>query len=291
MGIRTGFFALVVLAAAAPAASAGEGFGGLYGGFTLGAHSRTADWYTTEVRYRNGTRVEPGNPANTTTIPNGTALPGFLSDPTDSFKDGAYGVGLLLGYNFELATNFIVGVELAAGSAPTYEKHDVVIPGLGTSADDPVTTVAVKTSKPLVAGLTFGYVVAENTLAYVRGNYERIVVTPETTSTSCPASNLNHRDAAHTTGTQVTTAPIPCNPAAAVTSFNSHNKLYGWGVGLGVERKFGDTFALRLEYRRSEFGKTKEFTAITEGADVFGADARIDMKRTNTVELGVLFHF
>ncbi len=287
MRIRTGFVALVVLAAALPAAQAGEGFGGLYGGFTLGSNSQKANWYTTEVRYRDGTRVAPGTPSNTTTIPNGTALPAFLSDPAAQFKDGAYGVGVVLGYNWVFATNFVVGFELAAGSAPTYDRSSGSVPGLGSSSNDPVTVAGVQTSKPLVAGITAGYVVAPDTLGYVRVNYERIHAMATTSTTSCPASNLNYNPAAAPPGN----APIACNPAADVTEFSSSENLYGWGYGLGVERKFGETFAIRLEYRRAEYGKSKPMTVMTQSANNFGVDALLDMQKANIVELGVLFHF
>jgi opacity protein-like surface antigen len=66
--------------------------------------------------------------------------------------------------------------------------------------------------------------------------------------------------------------------------------MYGWGFGLGVEQKFSDTFALRLEYRRAEYGR-KSFTVLDEAPDTFGADALIDMQKANIVELGVIFHF
>ena len=287
MRIRTGLVALVALAAAIPAAQAGEGFGGLYSGFTLGSHSQKADWYTTDVRYRDETRLDPSDPDNEDEYDAGTSLPA-LSGTMASFKDDTYGVGLVLGYNWQFSNNLVLGVEVAAGAAATYDRTAGTAPGLGASEDEnPVTYAAVKTSKPLVAGLTAGYVVAQNTLAYVRVNYERIVAKGIISSTACPSSNLNYDPDADPPGN----APIPCDINANVSEFGSSEKLYGWGLGLGVEHKFSDMFGLRLEYRRAEYGRTKSMTIMEESTDNFGADALIDVKKANIVELGVIFHF
>lgn len=291
MRICTGLVALVALAAAVPAAQAAEGFEGFYAGFSLGAHSHKAEWYTTDVRYRNGTRVDPtlpppgfGQPAHPL-IEDGTSLPSFLSDTEASLKDTAYAVGLILGYNWEVAPRVVVGLELAAGAAPTHDRTDEVFPGLGASTDDPVTHAAVRTSKPMVVGLRGGFIVAPNTLAYVRVNYERIVAMGVGVSTVCPASYLNNNP----NGDPPT--PRPCDPNALSATYRSSEKLYGWGYGLGVEHKISDSFALRLEYRRAEYGKTKSMTIMSEADDNFGADALIDLQKANMVELGVLFHF
>lgn len=293
MRICTGLVALVALAAAVPAAQAAEGFEGFYAGFSLGAHSHKADWYTTDVRYRTSTREDPSDPDNTTEIPDGTSLPAFLSDTEASFKDTAYAVGLILGYNWEVMPRAVVGVEISAGAAPAYDRTSgTAAPGLGDTDHDPVTYAAVKTSKPIVVGLTAGFVVAPDTLAYVRANYERIVATGIMSSTSCPASNLNHDPAGDPNGNPPDIiAPIPCDPNELSATYRNSEKLYGWGFGLGVEHKISESFGLRLEYRRAEYGKTKSMTIMPEADDNFGADALIDMQKANLVELGVIFRF
>jgi opacity protein-like surface antigen len=287
MRIRTGLAALVVLAAVMPAAHA-EGFSGFYSGITLGAHSQKSQWLTTDVRYRTGTLVNPGaNPDDTSTIPDGTSLPAFLSYPSEDLKDTAYALGLVFGYNFEVAKNFILGVEIAGGTARTYDVTIDNIPGLGTTTFDPVTYGAVRTSKPLVAGLKFGYVVGSNTLAYVRANYERITVAAIASSTDCPASNLDFGPGT----TPARTEPLPCDPAAVAARYDRADKLYTWGFGGGVEYMIGEALGVRLEYRQAKFGKSRRLRPLHETANNFGALARLDLKKSSMIELGVLFHF
>jgi len=281
MRIRTGFVALVVLGAAASAAQA-EGFAGAYGGFTLGSHSQKSEWYTTEVRYRNGTRVDPtvANP----TYPNGTPI-ALVGDTHESFKDNTYAAGLVLGYNWQIAPRFILGIEAAMGAAPTYDKGTSPAPGVGTLATDPTTFAAAKTSKPITLGLTAGFEVAPGTLAYVRGNFERLRVAGIVSSTSCPASNLNYNPTANPPTTQT---PCAVNEPA---EFSGSEKLNGFSFGAGVEHMFGDQLGVRLEYKRAEYGKTKSMTIYPESANTYGVSALIDMQKANIVELGVLFHF
>jgi opacity protein-like surface antigen len=253
MRIRTGFVALVVLAAAMPAARAADDFTGMYAGFTLGSNGMKADWYTTETR-----------------DPSGNVITTPTSDPMGSVKDSAYGVGVVWGYNWAVGPDMRVGVEAAAGAASAYGKVSNRIPGLGDTSSDPTSYAAVKTNKPLSLGLTGGYVVVPGTLVYVRANFERLRTHAIAT---CPAD------------TNV------CDPAEGSQTFNYAKNRYGWGVGLGVEKSFSDLLSVRLEYVRSEYGKTKEFTAMPESDTTFGADAVVDFQKSNTVTLGVLFHF
>jgi opacity protein-like surface antigen len=286
MRIRSGFMALVVLGAAVPAAQAAEGFGGLYGGFTLGSHTRKGDWYTTETRLRDDTRINPGaNPADTDEYPDGTVVP-FATGTTASLSDTTFAVGLLVGYNWQV-NNFVVGLEAALGAAPTYDGGDSPFPGLGTTAYDPITTYALRTSKPITFGLTAGYEIVPGTLAYVRANLERLVVTAQGSSTVCPSANLIFNP----TSAPPDDVPEICDVNEAVQGFAAKEKLYGWGAGFGVEQKFGDTLGVRLEYRIAEYGKTKNLTVMDESPDYFGADALVDIRRVGMVELGVIFHF
>jgi opacity protein-like surface antigen len=287
MRIRTGFVALVVLGAAASAAQAGEGFAGAYGGFTLGAHSQKSEWYTTEVRYRDGTRIVPAVGGANSTFPNGTAT-ALVGDTNESFKDKAYAAGLVLGYNWQLADRIIVGIEAAMGAAPTYDKGSSPAPGLGTATGtnstgatvplDPTTFAAAKTSKPLTLGLTVGFEVVPGTLAYVRGNAERLRVTGIVSSTSCPVAQIN------------AALPAGCLPTDT-TQRGGSEKLNGFSFGAGVEHKFGEQLGVRLEYKRAEYGKTKSMEVFPEAGEFYGVDALIDMQKANIVELGVLFHF
>jgi opacity protein-like surface antigen len=286
MRICSGILALVVLGTAVPAAQAGEGFGGWYSGFTLGSHTRAGDWYTTETRLRDDTRIVQDDPGQTDTFDDGTVVP-FASDIEARYKDTAFAVGLVLGYNWQI-NNFVFGLEASAGAAPTYDGGDSPFLGLGDSSPyEPVTTSALRTSKPLAVGLTAGFEVIPGTLAYVRANLERIAVNAVGTTTTCPSSQLNYDP----TASEPDNAPEPCIPWGPRKTFHGKEKLLGWGAGLGVEQKFGDTLGVRLEYRIAEYGKTKNLTVLDESPDNFGADAIIDIRRVGMVELGVIFHF
>jgi opacity protein-like surface antigen len=202
----------------------------------------------------------------------------LVGDSHASFKDDTYAAGLVFGYNWQIAPRFILGVEAAAGAAPTYDKGSSPAPGVGRGQYDPTTFAAAKTSKPITLGVTLGFEVAPDTLAYVRGNGERLRVTGIVSSTSCPVANIN------------TATPTAC-PANDPTEFSGSEKLNGFSFGIGVERKFGEQLGVRLEYKRAEYGKTKSMTVVPDTDSAYGMKAAIDMQKANIVELGVLFHF
>jgi outer membrane immunogenic protein len=232
----------------APAPVAVSNWTGFYAGVGVGGRWMDNDWTTTA-----------------TFAPNGVPIP-FTTDPSASFSSDSFRVSGYVGYNWQVAPVWVVGLEADYGWGNNKSTLASRIPGLGVLNGGSFTEVKGKWDASLRARA--GVLVTPTLLAYATGGlaYQRI----EAIAT-CPADTT------------------VCNPAVGTQSFSNSSNRVGWTVGGGLEAMLAPNWLARVEYRYSDFD-TFSFTAIPFSVSTFGANADLSTK-THIVTGGLAYKF
>lgn len=198
--------------------------------------------------------------------PSGAPIP--ASSPIkESLSDSSAIFSVFLGYNFMLNDQWLFGTELGYAAGDFEDDIPDRIPGLGFGSSGSYSEVEAGGESSLAARA--GYLLNDDLMVY--GALSIRTMDVEASST-CPAD------------TNV------CNPSFGTQTFSEDDRLQGWGLGIGVEKSFGDNVMLRGEYRYADYGDF-EFTAFPyDPASRYGAAAKIDVK-SDTFEVGVAYLF
>jgi outer membrane immunogenic protein len=262
----TGVLAWAALAGSALAAdmpakalpAAVPSWSGFYAGVSLGARWAANDWRTSDIapNFGAGAVVQ-------------TAGTGGAVDSVAA-RFGGY-----LGYNVQLSTSWVAGVEADFGWA---DNNKTTNPAPGTAG--------LFLGTPFV-GLPSG-TVKETWDGSIRGRLGYLVT---------PAALVYG-----TGGVAWQRLELNANCTVVIgNSFcfgNSHNETYastrvGWTVGGGVEHMIGGNWLARVDYRYAEFGAVTQ-TFFAEGGTGIGFDDRFTARvkaRTHTATVGLAYRF
>jgi len=242
----------------AKAPSAAPSWSGFYAGVSLGARWAANDWQTSNVAPNFGANVF---------IP--TAGTGGAMDSVAA-RFGGY-----LGYNLQVATSWVVGVEADFGWADNSKAANPLPGTAGVMFGAPLVGLPAGSVKETWDGSVrgrLGYLVAPTTLIYGTGGvaWQRLEL-----NASCTV--------------------VPGN---SFCFGNPHNETLGstrvgWTVGGGVEQMIGRNWLVRVDYRYADFG-TLTHTFFTAGGVGVGFDDRFDARvkvRTHTATVGLAYRF
>ena len=234
----------------APIASNWSGF---YVGGSLGGRWADSTWTTTAIG-------DPQGPADPTTTP-------------ASFNGSTFRIAAYLGYNWQFAPQWLVGLEADAGWA----QRTITLAGIpgtfGTGGQGVDLGATAFDSSSVKLGWDgslrgrIGFLVAPTWLLYATGGlaWQHVSI-----NATCDGSFFN-----------ASWCVAVRNEAASTTRL-------GWTVGGGIETLFWNNWLLRAEYRYADYG------SIDHG---FFADASIDQVvmtqslRTNTGLVGLAYKF
>lgn len=245
--------ALVSLACLTTAslASADNTFSGLYAGGSLGYQAIDLDWETTATYDPSGNPIPPS------------------SAPKESLSDASEAISVFLGYNFMLDSQWLLGAELAYTLSDFEDDISDRIPGLGFSNSAGGSYSEIEAGNGIGLAARAGYLVKSDLMVYGALSIRELDIK---SSSTCPADTF------------------VCNPAFGAQSFSSEDTLQGWGLGIGLEKSFGEHFTLRGEYRYVDYGDY-EFVAFPyDPASRFGAEAKIDVE-SSSLEIGGVYRF
>jgi outer membrane immunogenic protein len=239
----------------APPAAA-RSWSGFYAGVSIGARWGENDWQTSDIfpNLGAGTFVQ-------------TAGTGGAMDSTAA-RFGGY-----LGYNAQISTSWVAGVEAAFGWADNKKTRDPVPGTIGTSfgivaVGPPAATVKETWDGSLRGRL--GYLVAPATLVYGTGGVAWQRLELNSTCTFIPGNGFC------TGGTY--------NETHASTRA-------GWTVGGGVEQMIAGHWLVRADYSYADFGTFNQTFFAANGIifdDRFTAHVK---SRTHTATVGVAYKF
>jgi high affinity Mn2+ porin len=227
--------------------SADAGASDLPGGPTRTSATAAEDWTGIYV----GAYVGYGTgSSNWTTNP--TAAPGLsMSGVTDLFsRMGGYLGGFLLGYNYQITSDVVLGVETDV-AFPNYLNgaSTIASPSIGQASY----AEAVDFSATVRA--RFGYAFGD-WLAYGTGGlaltYDQL------------------------TRTQLAGTPVGGISVPGTMEFSMLART-GWAVGAGVEFGFAPNWTARLEYLFTDYGSHQE--SFAQGAQVVDADLSVHEMR------------
>jgi len=233
-----------------PAAAPAWNWSGYYVGVGLGGRWMDNDWNTTGAFY-----------------PNFATPIAFTTSPNALFSSGAFRVSGFLGYNWQVAPTWIVGLEGDFGWANNRDTLQSRIPGLGVLNAGSFTQV--NGTWDATGRARAGYLITPTLLAYATGG---VAFQHVEAIATCPAD------------TNV------CNPAFGTVSFSNSSNRAGWTVGGGLEAPVTRQLIARIEYDYADFG-TFSFTAIPPAACcTVGANASLST-RTQTLTAGLAYKF
>ncbi len=235
---------------------------GFYGGLSLGARSAENDWTTTGF---GSIAIAAG------------VFPG--SDANQSFDGVAARIGGYTGYNWQVASTWVVGVEADIGWANN-QKTKVGIPGTATATLGPhVTsgdTAFVNESWDGSIRARLGVLITPTTLLYASGGaaWQTIKIGATCTVNAVFSSYC--------------TFPLaPTTHSESITPIQA-----GWTAGVGIEQRAWGNWFVRGEYQYADFGNVNH---LFFGSDVgLGQDDRIfvNVKAiTQTVTAGLAYRF
>jgi outer membrane immunogenic protein len=251
---------------APPPAVAVASWTGPYLGVDVGMRSTRTDATTTSC---GGANI----PAGGCTSQN---LPASSLATTAPFDATAFRLGGYLGYNWQVAPKWVVGIEGDIGSADkTAAIGGMINPGQGFGAA--LDSLAVKTTWDASARGRVGYLVTPSFLLYATGGAAWLHF--EATS-NCGPGPFN--------GFFFLTA---CNPGMLVPNTLSHSTTaVGWTIGGGGEIMLWNNWFARAEYRYADFGTASY--SDNRVAPLFGQAATYDVHvRTHTALFGLAYKF
>jgi outer membrane immunogenic protein len=235
----------------APPAALAPSWTGFYVGFDGGVRSTRTDVTTTSA-------LDDGTPFD------------LRFDATSAPFDGsAFRFGPFVGYNLQIAPQWLLGIEGDFGWA----RQTTALIGIPFTpgfmpAGNPHDSLAIKTTWDAGARGRLGYLVTPSFLVYVTGGAAWLHY--ETTSSCGP------------TGCLLFLLP------AVIT--NSTTKT-GWTIGTGIETMLWGNWFARGEYRYADFG-TGSFTLSRTGAPPDAGLTNYDVRvRTHTALFGIAYKF
>ena len=238
---------------ALPAAASWSGF---YAGVSLGARWAANDWQTSDVSPNFGAGAF---------VP--TAGTGGAIDSVAA-RFGGY-----LGYNAQISTSWVAGVEADFGWADN-KKTTNPLPGTtGLFFGAPLIGLPTGTMKETWDGSLrgrLGYLITPATLVYGTGGvaWQRLEL-----NTNCTV--------------------VPGNSFCFGASHNetSATTRVGWTIGGGVEQMIAGHWLVRADYRYADFGTWTQ-TFFTAGGTGLGFDDRFTAHvkvRTHTATIGIAY--
>lgn len=223
---------------------------GLYVGLALSSETMEVDWQSTQ-------HYDPG----------GSPI-AFSSDPSETVQSQSPRGSVYLGYNLQLGTKWVIGVEGDVGTTSGDEYIRDRIPGMASAGDSfaKVETGGMDGSLRLRGG----YLFAPDLLIYGTGGLSYLDLE---VSATCPAD------------TNV------CNPIEG-TQYNSDSEEYiGWVLGIGIEAKRTNNLVVRVEYSYADYGE-EDFDQILPfvGGESFGVDTKVGVEKSSfTLGMAYLF--
>jgi outer membrane immunogenic protein len=242
---------------------------GFYIGASLGG--RWADTTGNEI----GVTIN-GNPQ-----PCPVGVPCVLSD---QLRGAGFRVGGYLGYNWQVAPVWVIGLEADGAWADQTTTHlgmglpgainGFLVAGPGNPPNGPADSFSVATKWDASARVRAGYLVTPSTLLYVTGG----------------AAWLNFRSTS-----SCALAPAgSCTPTVSPLSITNETTKLGWTIGGGGEVRVSSNWFLRGEYRYADFGTTT-YTNTTVNSLPFGQFVYLDTYslhvRTHTGLVGISYKF
>jgi outer membrane immunogenic protein len=198
----------------------------------------------------------------------------------EPFNDTAFRFSPYLGFNWQMAPQWVIGVEGDVGIA---SKTTTLAGMLYPLPSGPITgratdTLAIKTTWDASVRGRLGYLITPSVLAYVTGGGAWLHV--ETIS-NCGT----------TPGTGLPCTPDPNGFSPAVITYSQ--TLSGWTLGGGLEAALWPNWVARAEYRYADFGS---FTVTDTRTRASGAlspfTATYDVKvKTHTALFGLAYKF
>jgi outer membrane immunogenic protein len=226
---------------------------GGYAGISLGGRWGDVDWTTTAI----GSPLGP-------------------SDPTTSavaFDSSAFRTGAYLGYNFQVAPKWLVGIEADAGWGRN-NKTLAGIPGtfgtsglgVGPGATGFDSSIVKLEWDGSLRGRA-GFLVAPNWLVYATGGlaWQKVDI-----NASCNGSLFN------------------LSWCTTVRSETYSKILIGWTIGGGVEAPVWSNWLFRAEYRYADFGNLSHTFFSGSNIDEVAMNASV---RTHVAVLGLAYKF
>jgi outer membrane immunogenic protein len=210
----------------------------------------------------------------TTTAVTVGGAPGILNGPpTQSFSTNSFRLSPYIGYDWQLAPQWVVGIEGEWGFA---NKSSTVrgmpwSPGFANSGD-PRDTLALKTTWDASVLARAGYLITPTILGYVTAGPSWLHYS---TTSTCLVSAGSCFAGAFTPN--------------VIT--NSTSKL-GWTLGAGIEAMLGAGWYARAEYRYADFGSQSfSFARTAPSVPITDIDNYTVKPTTHVVTLGLAYKF
>jgi outer membrane immunogenic protein len=192
----------------------------------------------------------------------------ILSQP---FNDAGFRVAPYVGYNWQVARQWVVGIEgdLGFGNHTSALSGFEFSPVLGsnTGAGD---SLAVKTTWDGSLRGSLGYLLTPSTLIYTTGGVA-----------------WQHDDVISTCGNANSCAGNGITPAVVTNSVTRT----GWTVGGGIETALGGNWLARAEYRYADFGTAAMNVTRNENPPLLTVDNFEARLRTHLASFGVAYKF
>jgi outer membrane immunogenic protein len=243
----------------APPAVATNSWSGVYAGLGVGTRSTRTEATVTNFTFSAGASLAA---TCTTFAPFGGCL---TSEP---LNDTAFRVSPYLGLNWQVAPQWVLGVEADWGVADkTTTLAGVSYPVSGFIGGLATETFSVKTTWDASARGRVGFLTSPSVLVYATGGAAWLHVESTGSCNTLPA----------------------CPGFAPVTITNSHTKT-GWTVGGGLEAMLWRNWIARGEYRYADFGTISNTDVRTLGPNVFTVNYDLRTK-THTATFGLAYKF
>jgi outer membrane immunogenic protein len=194
---------------------------------------------------------------------------GFLLDPNNTASLGQTSgrVGLYLGYNYQVSSSYVIGLEGDAAYDFGSTKNTTGVPGTVASVGTPDSDSVSAYSKydASIRGRA-GYLITPVILAYATAG---VAFRDASYAINCPSGISSW-----------CTAP---------EYSNIHTLQTGYTVGGGVEGFVAPNLLLRAEYRYSDFGgKDSTYFGTPAAADYFATHTHLS---SSTVTVGLAYKF
>jgi outer membrane immunogenic protein len=243
----------------APSAVATNSWSGAYAGLGVGTRSTRTEATVTNFTFSAGAALAA---TCATFAPFGGCL---TSEP---LNDTAFRVSPYLGFNWQVAPQWVLGVEADWGVADkTTTLAGVSYPVSSFMGGLATETFSVKTTWDASARGRVGFLTNPSVLVYATGGAAWLHAESTASCNTLPA----------------------CPGFAPVTITNSHTKT-GWTVGGGLEAMLWGNWIARGEYRYADFGTISNTDVRTLGPNVFTVNYDLRIK-THTATFGLAYKF